>query len=361
MIIDTSSETELEAYEQEREMLQREKESKGIYDSSDIMLVRITDQFPQTSVLPAICNVPFLTRTNDISLDVVYDILLEKEKRENNTTYVDPLREDELLDESKAYSPLSTQYRSSIHFTLNGPVSDHAYGTFDGKVAIIEPFKYHEDDENILSVRGDDTYFKDGIKLSDEAVVLVPLEWKDSLPPTVNNVVFYTGDIKMAVNMYLVKQGIVPERVRSAYLEESPTSHLINDYIASKGYERERHCYHKNYDYDDERSKELWRYYDSIFYTYLFEAVYHDKANQADLEILKSSFDSTPLRRQATGVLKKVVEEIGLEKYKLIVDEYNNALMEKVREGSYPTNNEILGITPINVEEISSNKTRKEG
>ncbi len=361
MIIDTSSETELEAYEQEREMLQREKESKGVYDSSDIMLVRITDQFPQTSVLPAISNVPYLTRINDISTQVVYDILIEKEKRQKNIDFVDYERELELIEEAKAFSPLSTQYRSSIHFTLNGPVSDHAYGTFDGRVAIIEPFKYHENDENILSVRGDDTYFKDGIKLSNEAVVLVPLELKDTLPPTENNVIFYTGDLKMAINMYLVKNGIVPETVRSAYLEESPTSNLLNYYIASKGYERERHCYHKNYKEDDDKSLELWKYYDSMFYTYLFETVYHDNVNQDDLELLKNRFDLMQFEKRAEKVLKELIENIGLERYKLIVDEYNNALMEKVREGTYPTNNEILGITPINIEEISSNKTRKEG
>lgn len=355
MVIDANNENALRNYTEEKKRLIFEKTAKGYYDSSDIALVRVTDHLPENSIVPAICNVPFLTRINDLSSRVAYDILKENEQKISGMSYLDPVIEDELLKKSKEYSPLSTQYRSSIHFTLNGIVQNHQYGTFDSPFVIVESFKQHEDDSNILSVRGDDTYFKDGICLSSDSVVLVPIEYKDKLDDRVGNIVYYIGNRDRALEMYLVRIGIIPEKIKDSYVEESKTSSLLNGFIESKGYLRERHCYHPCYKIDDERSLELWKYYDDKFYSYLFKKIYPQGTHLSELDILKSKFDLGFFDKRPMNTLKNIVYSLGLYEYKQIVDSYNQELIQKVSSGEYPTNNEILGIAPIDITNVRKN------
>ena len=349
MIIETRDEKVLKEYQDKLSLLIYEKVERESYDSSDVALVRVTDYLPKDNFIPAISNVPFLTRINDLSSRVAFDIMKENEQRRSGHAFLENEIEEEFLEKSKEYSPLSTQYRSTVHFTLNGAVSNHQYGTFNSPFVIVEPFKHHENDSNIVSVRGDDTYFKDGISLSSDAVVLVPIEYKDKAENLEINVVFYNGIRDIALDMYLISIGIVPEQVRDSYVEDSKTSIFLNRFIESKGYKRERHCFHPCYRADDNRSLDLWKYYDDKFYTYLFKRIYPEGTHLNELEILKNTYDMNVFDERPYNTLKNIVSMLGLDKYKEIVDGYNKSLTEKVNIGTYPTNNEILGITPVDV------------
>ena len=358
MIIDTNDERAIQEYEERKYDLIWEKREKGSYDSSDIFLVRVTDHLPEDSFIPATCNTRFLTNIRDLSSDVVFKILRENEQKKTGHMFLEPEVEDQMLVESKKYSPLSTQYRSSVHFTLNGVVEGNRnYGVFDSPFVIIEPFKHHEDDSNILAVRGDDTYFKDGISLSSDSVVLLPVEYKGKVDESSMNVVFYKGDRNKAVEMYLVENGIVPEDIKDNYVEDSKTLPMLYEFILSKGYRREPHSLHPCYKIDDERTIELWKYYDDKFYTYLFSQIYPEGTHLRELELLKSRYSLGFFDTRPEETLKSIISTIGLDDYKSIVEKYNSELMAKVESGEYPTNNEILGITPS----ISKNDTvRKE-
>lgn len=346
MVINTNDEKLIAEFEGKKQQLINEKLDNLEYGSSDVALVRVTDHLPNNGMIYSLSNVPFLTRINDLSSRVAFDILREKEQQKSGKTYLGDEKENYLLKISKEYSPLSTQYRSTVHFTLNGIVSNHQYGTFDSPFVIVEPFSHHENDSNILSVRGDDTYFKDYISLSSDSVVLLPLEYKYKVNSVNMNAIFYNGDRDKALDMYLVSIGIVPETIKDSYVEESKTSPLLNRFIESKGYSRERHCYHPVYRIDDERSMDLWKYYDDKFYTYLFKRIYPEGTHLAELDILKNKFNMNFFDERPFRVLKDIVSVIGLAGYKKIVDGYNNELLSKVSIGEYPTNNEILGISP---------------
>lgn len=346
MIIDATNQETIDNYEYELRNLRLEKKNKGEYSASDIYLVRTTGFFPEDNFLPALCNIPFMFKNNSLVHDVVFDLLLEKEDNPNDYDI-----RTSLIEEAHQYDVYSTQYRSSVHFCLNGLVGNHAYGTFDTPFIIVEPFKYHENDNNILAVRGEDTYFKDGIKLSDEAVVLVPIEMKDQIGDNPSlNVVYYKGDRRKALDMYLVSQGIVPENVCSNYLSESDTSVLIDKYLSSHEYGRERHCFHPNYREDDEKSLKLWDHYAHMFYDYLFEEAYHDdNKRKEEKEILHGevSYYASSKNSDTYRALRTVIDDIGLDRFKEIVINYNKIIEEKLEKGEIPTNNKLLGIEPV--------------
>ena len=70
--------------------------------------------------------------------------------------------------------------RTTIHFCLNGLVGNHAYGYFsERKFLIIEPFKYHVQDSNLISLRSEDTYFKDYLNLCDPIIIMSKKNYND--------------------------------------------------------------------------------------------------------------------------------------------------------------------------------------
>lgn len=345
MLIDTTDSRQLREFEILKEQLIREKLQKGEYVASDIALVRVTSYLPINGFIPAISNVPFVERMNDISHSAIDQVLEEQ-----------GLNWNERKDLVKSLTPLSTQYRSSVHFCLNGVVSSHMQGNFDGNpFVIIEPFKSHENDENILAVRGEDTYFKDGVKLSSEALILVDEKYAQkclNLNIDSKQIVFYKGNQKQAVDIALTKIGIVPEIIGKDYILDSPTSSMIEGFISKKEYPRDKHCYSENYAKDDEKTIILWQKYAESFYTYLYNSIYEnivDKGEEIGYLTKASCFDT-----KAINILVNIIKTIGIENYETIINNYNKSIIEQIELGQYPNNNDILMGASLN---ITSNKT----
>lgn len=319
-----------------------EKLEKKSYTDDDIVLVRSTDHLPTSGVIPAICNVPFVTPIRGIAynaIDAFYNKMglswdERKEIVENNT-------------------PLSTQYRSSVHFCLNGVVASHMYGNFDkNPFVIIEPFKYHKNDKNILAVRGEDTYFENQLNLSKEAIILVDERYIDKVIDSKINeqyqVIYYQGNQREAIDMVLVKNGILPELIGSNHIIDSKTSEMIREFIRDRGYPQDKHCYSKSYKEDDQKNFLLWDLYAREFFTYLYSEIYgniNDKMKE--IELLSTFFanDNDKLK-----ILTSIIEEIGIDSYKKVVADFNNLIIEKINSGLYPTNNEILASGVLNLD-----------
>lgn len=341
MIINTEEPKEIERIERVKAKLIEEKREKNHYTSEDIVLVRVTAHLPSDGYIPALSNVPFVHRMNDLSKNAIMDIL-----EENGKTY------DEIKEIISDYVPLSTQYRSSIHFCLNGLVSSHMYGNFENNpYVIIEPFKHHENDENILAVRGEDTYFKDGIALSNDAIILVDERYAaqvtDSKISEHFKVIFYKGKQELAVESVLLDMGIVPELIGKDYIIDSDTSKYITDFITHKQYPRDKHCFSESYKTDDEKNIILWEKYAKEFFTFLYTKIYgniDEKISEIDYLSKASSFEQIPLLQ-----LKNLIKEIGLDAYRDIVQEYNALIIEKINSGNYPNNNQILEGTPLDI------------
>lgn len=333
MLIDTTNPQEIQDFQRLKEQLINQKLEKGRYDSTDIALVRVTDHLPVDDRIFSLSNVPFVARMNDLAHEAMLSIF-----EEQGLSYV------ESKQRAREISPLSTQYRSSIHFCLNGIVSSHDYGNFDGNpFVIIEPFKHHDKDNNIIAVRGEDTYFEDEITLSDEAIILVDENYADQVLESgidQNKVVFYRGSQQQAVDIMLARIGIVPELVGKDYIIESETSEFIRSFIYEKNYPMDKHCFSDSYRQDDLKTVELWEKYANDYYTYLYSNVYGNiDEKQEEISFLVTA---TPYNSMAVNCLKGVISSIGIERYKEIVDKYNDSILEKVTIGQYPTNNQIL-------------------
>ena len=357
MIIDTEDKEALRQYEEDYQNLVYEKRNKGAYDETDIMLVRVTDHVPNNGISPAICNIPFIISPNSMQNFVIYRYLKERYTDSKGETSLTEEEKAILNEKAKALTPLSTEYRSSVHFTLNGVVTNHMYGDFSGEVVIIEPFACHEDDSNIISVRPDDTYFKDGVSLSKDAVILVPLEMKDSFPDCGVEYVFYKGDRDLAVDMCLVKKGIVPEQIADSYIEESKTSGMLRTFISQKKYDTTRHFDSTVRAEDNEKSEVLKQMYDKMFYDYLFGTVYPNGEHRREYDLLITTATSNWIvDTERQNAFLGIVKDIGLEKYSQIVTSFNESIRTQLEAGQIKTNNELLRITPMEIPKHGNTK-----
>lgn len=359
MLIDTNNQDLLIFIEKRKKQLIDEKLNKGSYTSEDIALVRVTDHFPIDKKIYSISNVPFVVKLNDIPKEFATYKLFNLEEKIKNQDYQTTLNTiKEINEKAKEYSPYSTQYRSSIHFCLNGVVSSHIMGNFENKpYVIIEPFSFHEKDSNILSVRAEDTYFKDAIILSDKAIILVDEYYKDNILNINNssnfNIIFYRGNQKTAIEVVLLWMNIIPELMANNHVVESPTSKLLINFIQEKKYNTEKHCLSQSYYNDDQRNLILWKKYAENFYTFLYSKIV-DEATIYEKEI-KFLSESSYRDKEALILFEKIINKIGINNYKLIVDEYNQFIIEQIKEGKYPTNNDILDGAPLGISVNKSN------
>lgn len=70
---------------------------------------------------------------------------------------------------------------NSIHFSVNGPVGSHMYGSWDSrKYAIVVPFQ-NLNLENLIGYRPEDTYFEGNVHISGPAYLLCPVGEKEKI------------------------------------------------------------------------------------------------------------------------------------------------------------------------------------
>ena len=133
---------------------------------------------------------------------------------------------------------------------------------------------------------------------------------------------------------------IVPEIIGKDYIIESETSSMITDFIRSKDYPLDKHCYSKSYQEDDEKTLILWKMYAENFYTYLFKQ-FTDIGPYQDMIAQLSNYAALP-RAKKMEILAEIIEKIGIDNYAFMVREYNHNIEGQIKAGTYPTNKEIL-------------------
>ena len=320
------------------------------YTEEDFMLVRTTDYLSEDHILRPLCDIPFVTNINSVAYSALFNILREK----NNINVFNEEECEKLQRLAKENSPLSSQYRSTVHFTLNGLVTSHEKGNFDNlNFKIIDRLNKHLGKENFISIRMEDTFIQGEVKLSDDSIILIDESKYNDLKskyPYIDtyNVILYKGDEKKAVEMILQENNIIPEQIQQHSQKETDRSSYIREEldIISKKYSigQEKHCNTEIYKEDDEKNIELWNIYDKYFYERLFSnfGIVDDKAKEFLL-------DSKTERTNKIELFKEIILEIGLDDYMSYVKEYNKELKEKVDNKVFPNNKKILEDNDINI------------
>lgn len=327
-----------------------QKLNQGILSIEDYMLVRSTDYLPENNIIEPLCNIPFLVKTNTPSKMALYTVLKEKY---NVNPFIDDEKNAKLNEMVERYSPYSTQYRSTVHFTLNGLVTSHFNGSWDDqKFVIFDRLKNHIN-ENIESLRYEDTFVKGTIHLSSETVILMEEDYYRELIKLNNNIenyniVLYKGNRKLAVDYFLAKNGIIPAKINAHGIQpEGKEFSLLNNSIneIAKTYElgQDKHVYSQSYQEDDEKNLVLWQIYFEDFYNDLFE---YFKIDDNDLyDYLINSGD----RFGCEDKMSELIKKIGIEKFMEFIEQYNQKLEQAKSRGLLPNNDKIIEDSKVTI------------
>ena len=89
------------------------------------------------------------------------------------------LVKEEIIIDGKEYEYEHEVGNNTVHFAVNGPVSDHFEGTWSGcQYAVIIPFdKVNKD--NLICMSEEDTWFENKVKLPEGSFIICPKEEKE--------------------------------------------------------------------------------------------------------------------------------------------------------------------------------------
>lgn len=358
ILIDTSNTSIIREFERKKDDLDYELRQKGHYDVHDFVIVRATNFLNSKHTMQPTCQIPFVVNTNNIAHSAIHNIL-RKKYNINIETEEKELKNFEKL--TYQYSPLSTQYRSTTHCTLNGLVSNHSKGSFDDKnFIIIDNLIKHLGINDIRSIRMEDLFFLGEVPISNEAIILINEEKYEQLAEKFTflntyNIVLFKGDEKLATEILLTHMNIVPEKISEHSAEESKRTQLHHNFFKSiedkYGIKSTKHFYSPEYAEDDQKNILLWQIYDTNFYNELFD---NFSINKEEKDKMIAFLTSNIIDRdEKTEMLQNFIMKIGLENYQNFVIAYNNNIHDSIVKGIYPTNEEILTMGYI---ELKNNK-----
>lgn len=300
-----------------------------MYNINDCILIRKTNVFPKNNIIETpIHGLAYSFGRSSILGDALTEKLREKYKDMND-----------FLKELKKYDIYYETYRRTIHFTINGVVSNSLYGQFNYPYAIIEPLKYHINEESLLGLRVEDTYFTDDIKLSNEAIILIPEEEAIKLEEeygfTNLNIKTYKGNIEDAIKKELTELGY--------------DFFVVNDHGYRDGLNpdtKDSEMYTFIYDYSKEHGiSQVKHFYSDI--NHEDQMIRLEEGEKIDLEhleyILNSGLVSDELiekinnlldnrmyyKNEFNQLMTNLIDEIGLDNLLFLTKEFNNIKLEE--------------------------------
>lgn len=345
-------------------------------DIKNIALVRATNIIPFDGIVRPISEVPYLHKERGTEFYFAINDLLKNKGmlKEIDWTKLDEIDKIEKINNEilKQYMPYNSDYNSMVLWSLNGLVPDDMNNTFSDKTcAIIEGLQEQIEQSEMISLVPTDTAIKGNIKLSNKATILISKERyeelsqkeKEQLTKLEINIEVFEGDLKEAVNKELVKEGrytaedLSLKREYNGYIKSDTSDELINtiDKIAEE--RKIAQVLHWNVitGQNDELDKlanvkdefknslVVTEFYKKSFLKYLFTKM--DIDNRIKEDALYSP--ETPQYMQS---LCEEIDRIGIDKYKGLIDEYNNTLQELRENGKLPTPQEIINSVRENQE-----------
>lgn len=332
---------------EQREIMLFDRRKEESYEPKDFVLIRTTDYLEHDRVQRPLCHFPFVIKNNNVVFSAVNDILNEQEPIDFYADSDKYYERSQMIREN--YLPYSSQYRSTVHFSINGLVSSHAKGDFSNRnFIIIDPLEHHLKNNDIRSFRMEDTFMYGDVSLSSEAVIMIETSKYDDLIlqyPQLEQyqIVLYRGDQKTAVEMYLTSIGIISEKIGEHGAEEHRCSNQIRvfrDKLKKEiGIDSDPHWLSKEYKSDDENNLLIWDYYNNLFYTYLL-----NKLGVQEPEYGVRLNDLMDMRKdqENENYIKWIIRKIGLDEFKKIVDGYNMEILNSIAQGTLQNNEEIV-------------------
>ncbi len=342
-----------------------------------LALVRVSNIVPKSQTILPISEEPYLTKNYNGAnkfINSLSDMLLQSGvipmltdfSEEGIKQYAE--KQEQILEE---YSPYTSDYNSTLLFSINGIVPDDINNTFSNKTcAIIEPLMNQINKGKCVSLIPTDTAFKGEMTLSPDAIVLIKKDRYDGLAPEEKErlkslnltVEIFEGEIKKAIETKLEENGYIVEDLSlSAEKDHNisrETRKAIDDIAEKKDIAKARYfniLNRKTSDVDkldsvkDEASSilKVKEYYQDIFYTYLLNNLPIDefegeKGEILSAEELKKDLMTYKDAKVYTDILCSGIKKVGLDKYKDIVTIYNKRLESLRALGKLPTPQQIV-------------------
>ena len=333
--------------EEKREIMLFDRRNETSYESQDFMLVRATNHLENDRFQRPLFHTPFIVKNNNAVLYAVQDILDEQE-------HIDLYQESDAYYErsqmiKQTYLPYSSQYRSTVHFAVNGLVSSHAKGDFSNRnFIILDNLAHHLKNNDIRSFRMEDTYMYGDVSLSMDAVIMIRADKYEELIlqfPQLEqfNIVLYIGSETKAVELYLTSIGIISEKIGEHGADEHRCSNQIRTFRMKLknefGIDSEPHCLSKEYESDDKNSLVVWDYYKNKFYSFFLNKI---GVVEPEYSVRLQDLMDMGKEWENKDYIKMVIKKIGLESFKRIVDEYNLEILNSIAQGTFQNNEEIV-------------------
>lgn len=314
------------------------KYSTKEYTINDCILVRTTDIFPMDGIV----ETPINGNAYGFGRSSLMGDAIAKKVREKHPNYFMPELEGERYSKELAeFDVCFETCRRTIHFSMNGLVGSTAYGNFEGKPFVIfEPLKYHLN-ASLKSLRVEDVYFDNDMKLSNECSILIE---ENYLKENSNNLEFleqlknfkvyvYRGNQQAAVSKVLSDLGY-----DSFLVSSNGYSNGVNDgYAASNMWKFVNNFAKENNISLDRHFTSQINYEDSM--------VRQEKGKEIDIKhltyILDNSTVSQELKNKIVPLLyehisfleplmDELVNELGLEQIKKLTKQFNDIYIQEL-------------------------------
>lgn len=338
-------------------------------DIHNIALVRATNVIPFDGVVRPVKDVQFIKKETGTVFSGEMFSLLRRKGLLNFMDWEAPEEERQLVEEknkqiASQYMPYTSMYNSMVLWSLNGLVPDDAFNTFSKKsCAIIDGLEEQIEQAEIVSMVPTDTATKGAVTLSKNAKILISKERYDELSQQEKEqlatldltVSIFEGDLKTAVHAGLIESGrytaenlgLVSE---GGGFKESVTSKAVIDDINTIAKENSiPQVLHDKIFRGETGGEEklesvkgeleqcniVSSFYKQQFFEFIFSKLDIDEG-------VKEYAQYFPDSSKYMEDLCDEIGRLGIDKYKQVLDEYNQSIERLRDEGKLPTPQQIV-------------------
>lgn len=351
-IIDTTSDINIEKYKENLSKLIEQSKEKRQLDK--FVIIRNDDFFPENyewRVNSRYTNgeyrnlIRYTAPKDEPIKKSFFDIIFKRKSKEKEEVKEDVNQEEILM----LYYPV--EFRSTKHFTVNtalGMTGEYNLVDSNRKFTIIDDIDNFLNSGYAYSLSEKDAYLDithEPLKISEGAMILISIdtynEIKDDKEMMENlskrKFYVYKGELSLAINMLLSENGILP--FRSEYQYDEETKGIIETSLR-------RLCVDYNLEYA--RPHGMAGHFTSYIdqYDYSSKQVIREFVEYINKYLGTDLIDMSRLTLYKESAWSEYIEEIGLNKFKQILDEFNKIQEKKLidRKKEYMENRK--GITP---------------